>query len=403
VNSKTKSWHHMLCKVRPPSDVPLGLEQQQREARAAIDDGRHGRDAHISDPRMPLDIVSSSQSPPAPFFAPASIVLQSPVGADCLKDDKEVDDQIPRRKGLSPFMFFSNKMVKATKESAGRMLTQDELREAKQAAKDAWNHLADKAPYEELYKLWLERPAAPATNAVQKAYKPLWASGCSASPVSASELCDYYRQYGWPSDKEVYETKKSRVSATDSIDWNESKDYNLYGCLRSAHNVCHADASGCANYTLVHTGLFNYLESLPKAEAESGTVMLLLEGLQATDNMARRTVVSYTGTCWSPKVFEVAIHEFVEAEFACAEELRYPFDVVLTKRLCKVSDRFTCIGDETSAAWVWMLVTYIHQVGPLQSGVHYTNHRSEFEVFSHLWVDTHRRVARGWLEGTFAR
>ena len=56
-----------------------------------------------------------------------------------------------------------------------------------------------------------------------------------------------------------------------------------------------------------------------------------------------------TGVTWSPKVFEVVRHHFVdEAIGTTAGDLDYPFELCLSRRHSRVSDRFTSLDFEAS-------------------------------------------------------
>ena len=244
-------------------------------------------------------------------------------------------------------MVFTNQFLASTKASAGKALTKQELAIAREQARAAWDRFDDKTAHLELYQAWREQPVAP--RAVEEElYQPLWGGGCKACPVSATELSDNITKEGWPKDEEVYWDKPAQAREVSEVDWESSSGYDCWGCQRSSLAVCHEVNAGRA-FALVRQGLCNYLDFLPRAESESGAVMLIIEGAPRDgDDAVRRRVYSISGTFWSPRVSEAVNNEFRGLAQATAEELQVPCDVCLCRRSSGISERFQCIADEAS-------------------------------------------------------
>lgn len=255
-----------------------------------------------------------------------------------------------KRRGLNPLLMFTNRMLASARQNAGRSLTMDEVAMLRKEARAKWDELPDKSAQEQLFAMWQEAPPTTASEPVLPPYKALWGGGCRAAPVSASELCAHYRRYGWPSDQEVHKDKSAYVSASEE-EWGALKSYDCFGCLRAAVNICKEDAARSRAFQLIHGGLTNYLESLPRHDSESGTILLVLEGRLkgSAPSPLRRWAYIVTGTCWSPRVFEATLNDFADASQACSEDLALPCDIRLAERKSKVSDRYTCLDDRTSA------------------------------------------------------
>lgn len=296
----------------------------------------------------PSDILATA----APFGSPAQVVIQE--GLQKLAS-AEAAPAAKKRRGLSPYMLFLNRMLAAGKQSKGAALSLEEVSRVRAQARFSWDALEDKSAHEELHQVWQETPAPTSSSPQQLPFKAMWAGGCRASPTSATELHKHYCSEGWPSHDEVHIRKLPYVSADSTVDWAASRGIDLFGCERMPLSICRKDMESAAfeGFSLVHAGLCNVLESLPKAESQGGQVMFVAEGrLVATPHTICRWAFMVTGVCWSPKVFDATMQSFQDRALESAEELATPFDLCISRRASKVSDRFRCINVAPSGALV---------------------------------------------------
>lgn len=256
-----------------------------------------------------------------------------------------------KRRGLSPFMLFTNKMLAAAKASKGGTLSLEQVGEVRRQARSTWDSLEDRSAFEGLYQAWQEKPRTEAAERAAHAFKPAWGGGCNATPISASELHEHYCNKGWPTHDEVHNAKPSYIQADPTVDWSASKGVDLFGCDRSPLGVCRKDLECTSGFSVVHAGLCNVLELIPKTEVHGGQVMLLAEGTKkAGDGETLRWAFMITGVCWSPKVFDATMLLFRNAALETASSLPVPFDLGISQRASKVSDNFLCIAVEASGA-----------------------------------------------------
>ena len=63
-----------------------------------------------------------------------------------------------------------------------------------------------------------------------------------------------------------------------------------------------------------------------------------------------------TGTCYSPKGFDVTPGEFVDGQECATAEEGLPFDVRIVSRPCRAAPNFQSIGYETAVEFILSLV-----------------------------------------------
>lgn len=98
------------------------------------------------------------------------------------------------------------------------------------------------------------------------------------------------------------------------------------------------------------------MESLPRAEADSSEVMVMFQGERAQlGGGVGRVVAVLSGTCYMPKVCDLALCEFSSATDERAPDLPIPCLVRLSTRACRVSDRFNCFDIRTSSEFALLL------------------------------------------------
>ena len=264
------------------------------------------------------------------------------------------------RRGLSPFMLYKNQLIKAAKaNAAGRPLSPEELSDLKAHAKARWEAIGDKSAYDELYRNWQVGEATPKTVSQARDFLGIWGGGSASSPVSAVELWRHVKQHGMPSDDQVHGDTRCFIDAdTTTVDWRTYSGFNLHGCLRGALGVCSRSIAACPAFSLIHDGLENYLDFLPRSLSCKGDILLVVEGkLKEPMGQIARRVFFITGTVWKPKVFDATLCDFVQDSDRTAPMLTLPCDVRIARRQSLVSAQYQCVATECSGALVMSLTS----------------------------------------------
>lgn len=90
-------------------------------------------------------------------------------------------------------------------------------------------------------------------------------------------------------------------------------------------------------FEVTHKGLCNFLDHMPRSEADSATVMILVEGACRRNPEHRRMEIGViAGTCWSPKVFDILLCHFEDATSQHVGDLCLPFECRLSRRAANV-------------------------------------------------------------------
>lgn len=284
--------------------------------------------------RPPLGIVALASS----VVAAKSPCEPDIVLLDAGEEPEPQSEKEPETKkvGLNPFLVFRNKYLKSAKAAAGRKLTSEEVKQLGEQAKARWNAIDNKTAHVELYHSWRDAPGPPEAPPPPP-YVPVWGGGTRGSPISAAELAAHHKESGWPKDDQVFDESAFHIAPDSSIDFQASASFNLWGCSRSALGICWAALPRQADFDLVHKGLCNFIDFVPRKDAESGSLMVMVEGrLRADGATLGREIVVIAGTTWSPKVFDVAL-----CQFDCSENERSL--VLETPFLCCLSSRALCV------------------------------------------------------------
>ena len=195
-----------------------------------------------------------------------------------------------RRRGLSPYMLFVNQLLRAGKETSGnRSLTAAEQEVIRMQARVRWDAMEDgRAAWESMYRQWQNTPA-PVVPQKAVEYRAIWGGGCLASPLSPTEMQQFHRRVGWPSDVEVSNAKPSYISEDRTIHFESDSSYNLHGCLNSARAICMSSLrEEREKFTMIEAGMNDWLGFLPRTEAESGDVMVMLQCVCIDGSISRR-------------------------------------------------------------------------------------------------------------------
>ena len=208
--------------------------------------------------------------------------------------------------------------------------------------------------------LWASEPkSTSAETAIARPYAATWGGGCTATPLTKEELCADIQQEGWPTQAEIDDVsmEETRVPPNNLIAFDESEEFNLWGSGRAARNVDRQSYDLPLQFEIIEKSVWRYMESLGKERAESGDVMLLVEGTSLGDpDRQFRSVVQVSGITWKPTVFDVTLNDFLQESDVSSAELGFPCEVVIPQRPCKVTPNFICLDGSTSDDWIKHLV-----------------------------------------------
>ena len=230
-----------------------------------------------------------------------------------VKEDEEASevpfDLVPidappaKKRGLSRYMLYKNtELSNAKKLLGGRSMTNDEQQYATNDIKDRWHAICSLPLREQLYEEWRLSPTSPSATSTKKPVKTAWMGGCRACPISASDIVGHHQSHGWPKDEEIYQASKYSPAPATTIDWDRCKPYNLFGCSQSGKACCLNKFAEDPKFQLIHDGLCNYLETLPKSLSESGEVIVMIEGsLKRPPGALSRRLDQITNTIWNPR------------------------------------------------------------------------------------------------------
>lgn len=333
----------MLLPLLMPSaaSAQRGASEIVAAEQVAIDPrSPHGNDCATGDVNMDRAIAASGDAH-SPALANAlvpegatavGITIRLEAGIDNM--DNAEKEPPAKRLGLNPYLTFKNQLVKTAKEAAsGRQLTPEDMKMLTAQAKERWAAMPHKGAHAALYEAWQETPAESA-GPMQSPYKPIWGGGCRGCPVSALELCIYHNEHGWPRDAEVFDTTAFHATPDQSKDFRACAGFDLWGCHRSASTVCKRALARSVDYETVHRGLCDYLSRMPKDKAESSMVAIMVEGKpRSGGGRIAREIGIIAGTCWSPKVFDIALCHFGCVEDATSDVIALPFEFCLSHRV----------------------------------------------------------------------
>lgn len=248
-------------------------------------------------------------------------------------------------------MLFTNRYLVARKEAlGGRTL----MAKARADAKECWEGLADKEVWVQMYQAWRNQPAV----ALQRqgtsspiAHEGMWAGGLPATPCTPQELHGFHQEVGWPADEEVHHEKGAYMQPDTTTDFDQYSRYKCHGCLRSPLSVCRSSQRDPHKFSVIEVGLNNFIEHVGKTEAESGSIMILIQGVKACGSIGRFIgILSHMS--WSPKAFDIAMCDFQQEQDESSAQLELPFMCALRRRKCIISDRFDVLASECTGALV---------------------------------------------------
>ena len=166
---------------------------------------------------------------------------------------------------------------------------------------EEWSTLEDAEAYEEAYQDWKDVQTVQKQVENTPEYRLNWGGGSVSSPITENEFASYVNQNGWPTKDQIRDTSGTETKATtdDSLDPSVASGFNLWGRGRSARNIDREVWGDSKNkFDLIDESIFNYIEHLPRSEADVGDVMLVISGSRSASNPRStwRFVVLVTGT-----------------------------------------------------------------------------------------------------------
>ena len=346
-------------------------------------------------------VVALSESQDGQFFGdPLRIERSNPgsLGLGLANGTSQEQKRVIKT-GLSPFLLECNKFIQSVKLAKGSNLTQAELAQARRDFKQRWDTMPNHEVFGEAFREW-QNSAPEAQQGQMTPYVASWGCGCSETPITCDEFYRYIIEEGWPDDKEVYDT--DCIECKVAADWPESFDeaapYQLWGIGREARNIDRQTLPDRRKFELIEAGLTNFLGHVGKDVADSGELLLMIEGAPASpDSPTKRFLAFVSGTCYSPKVFDCVMCDFRRMGDAADDVLELPFDGRIRHRTCKIGEAFTTVDFQTSDEFILALSTRLASMSlaSLQHDIVSTIDGSL------LWFQVHTidRIGTLWMDG----
>ena len=261
-----------------------------------------------------------------------------------------------QKSGLSVYMLARNKYLQSAKRSLGRKLLPNEVGEICAGFRRLWPGM-DQDCYREAYEEWLAAPdrADEGETQQREPYRVVWGGGCASTPFTKEEMHFFVTEFGWPSAQRVQDAdnSESRVPPVVDIDFDAQADFDLWGRLRPPRNADRQAYHTPLAFELVEKGVFSFLESLTRPIADAGDTMLLFQGpsTEAPERLVRKVAI-ISGTCYAPKVFEVAQQRFRDPAHTNIDVLPFPCKVVMESRRCLVTPAYVAFHTQTSDEFI---------------------------------------------------
>ncbi len=175
------------------------------------------------------------------------------------------------------------------------------------------------------------------------------------------------KENGWPGDAEVIDRSCQEVRVEPDVEANfeHSKGYNLWGIGRDARNVDRpAVETEAGQFEIIEKSIMSYLmHRVGRAEADSGHVMLIIEGPSRRSAGQRFRIAGIvTGTCWNPMVCDITSVHFDLGTDSTAEILALPCTVQISTRACLVTSEFEAFVSLTLDEWIEIMVSEMSSV-----------------------------------------
>ena len=151
--------------------------------------------------------------------------------------------------------------------------------------------------------------------------------------------------------------RESRILPDPIADYEAADGFNLWGRGREVRDVDRSLVGTEQQWAILEDGLYKYVAHVGKDLADSGEMIVMVEGQAKHDALQQqRSVIIISGTIYMPKAFNVTKHCFVRDEHRHALELPLPFDVRIESRHNLVANKFECIDECSSDKWMRQLI-----------------------------------------------
>lgn len=350
--------------VRACPLLPLPSPSSDSDARRSVS----ARDAQVA-PLVRSEALRANAIVPGGAGADlgGAIIPQAALFGEVVEVTRDIPSCLPRVStegakdlrrgaGLSPYMLELNKTMAAARSAKGKALTHEEMTRIRAEFKEQWQSMGDHNVFAELYTDWRAKGKSQRPE-VKNTYKLMWGGGCSITPLTAEEFWSWHQQFGWPSDAEVFDEGGDEILVKPDKEQTFNERFPLWGVGRAARNIDRATTPSPAQFNVIESGLNNFVQSLTKPVADSGAVMVIIEGPSLSASGAPMRCASLvTGTSYSPKVFDITPCEAEIGGRFHPVSLAMPYLVTITSGPCRAAPGFVGIGYETSDEFILALV-----------------------------------------------
>ena len=140
------------------------------------------------------------------------------------------------------------------------------------------------------------------------------------------------------------------------LEFNLSEHFSLWGIYRSAKNIDPDELTSVRQYEQIERGFIDLFEVLGRKACDHGELVLMVEGTRlGAKPVHDRLIGIVSGTCYSPKVFDITLADIPSAEQRYAEKLHPKTEFVIQRRCCRVSDKYTVMNSKTSSEYIKLL------------------------------------------------
>ena len=147
------------------------------------------------------------------------------------------------------------------------------------------------------------------------------------------------------------------LGLVDAHDFEWSKDEKIFAIGRQPKNIDPARLRDVPLHQFIEKGFMNFIEYVGKDVADTGEVLILVEGVplraHASSRFERtREVALITGTIYSPKVCDFTVTYFDDVNCKFSRVLELPSDVKIRERDNRVAPAFKEMASRTSDEFI---------------------------------------------------
>jgi hypothetical protein len=170
--------------------------------------------------------------------------------------------------------------MKALKTTLKRTLTKEEIQEAHDTFKKAWEKSGSHGVHNDLYQEWRRDEPGQEPESYKDVFFGHWGGGNHGSSITHDEMFAYWQEKGWPKDERIRDDdgEGGFTPGNQTIRWEEYSNVQCWGYGRRARNVPRSLVDDPDQFHLLEVGLHNFLEARPREEADGGEIALMVEG-----------------------------------------------------------------------------------------------------------------------------